>query len=150
MTVSGDKTRRYSPRVKRHPCYLCSRKILYDNPLICSFVFRGKTHSICSKCRGLYWGAIEQASRFGKRYRFIEKSEVPRLTGFGMQVGGGISPIAQHRVFTTVFRMLLLIRERQRHQQKESDWMIDEMTRRLLKLADQMAAIIGKTYAVRG
>jgi len=28
--------------------------------------------------------------------------------------------------------------------------MIDEMTRKLLKLPDQMAAMIGKTYAVQG
>lgn len=141
---------RYAPRVKPRPCYLCSSPLKYDPPAVSSFAYRGETHSICRKCRGEFWAPLEQASKFGKRYRFIRKSEMPRIRFFGMAVGYQASRIAHHRVFTKVFAALILLQDRQKKQRKEVSWMVDDMTRKLLKLPDQIAAVLGKTYVIRG
>ena len=48
------------------------------------------------------------------------------------------------------YKILLLLKERQEIRHKEVNWMVKEMTAKVIKLPDQIATIVGKTHAVRG
>lgn len=101
------------------------------------FEFRGVRYLICERCRGRYWRPVEQAAQFGKRFRFIERHEVPPKFEWGA-------------VFTEIFHILTLEFERQKIRQKEVNWMVGDVTKLILKLPEQVARVVGKTFAACG
>lgn len=61
-----------------------------------------------------------------------------------------ISGVLKYRIYRQIYMVLLLLKERQEKRKKEVNWMVEEMTRKILKLPDKVAAIVAKTYAVCG
>lgn len=132
-------------------CFICAEKMLYENPIASGFYHRGSFAQICGSCRRRYYNSTKQAAAFGDRYRFIEKSEVPsrRDLKIGFRATD-VSLINKHRIFTQLFHMLLLVKERRIQRRKEVNLMIEDMTREILKLPDRIARILTKTFAVAG
>jgi hypothetical protein len=134
--ITKAERRRSNPATTR--CYICVEPILHRRKEIEGrFAFRGETYVICEGCRGRYWEPVKQAAKFGRRYAFIPRSAMPRST-------------EHHRSFQPIYATLLLAQERQKIQQKEVKWMVDEMTEKILKLPRRVAAIVRQTHAVMG
>jgi hypothetical protein len=105
-------------------------------------VYCGRILEICSPCRGGYALLKEQVAAFGRRFRFVRKSEVPQPTGYALD---------NYRLFRQLFMILLIARERQEKAGKEvSSMAVDERTKRYLKLPDAVARVIAQTFVVCG
>lgn len=135
--------------VKISPCFICSTEVSAYQPLASEFRYRGAVHAICGGCRGRFWKALDQAAYFGNRFRFLVKDEMPRAADMS-RVLSFSSDVATHSNFRKVFSILTLLKERQEIRQKEVNWMVTDLTKKILKLPDQIATIVAKTFAVRG
>lgn len=96
---------------------------------------------ICGFCNKRYSDAPGQMMRYGLRFRFVERCEVPR-SGFVESIDLGTQK--------KVFKFLLLFKERQEKLGQEVMWMPEEMTQKVLKLPKRVAAAMKNTYAIRG
>lgn len=120
------------PTVK---CAICSFPASRFDPARGEAEFRGVTYFVCGPCRRRYSHSLSQISSYGTRFRFVEKSEIPRYHG---------------DAFEQLYKILLLCKERQEIRQKEVNWMVEDQTKMRLKLPDRVAVILGKTFAVCG
>jgi hypothetical protein len=99
---------------------------------------RGTVYSVCGLCRKRYSHILTQLAFCGLRFRFVEKSEIPP------------PPKPGWSNFIQIYKLLLLARERQISQGKEVNWMVDDTTRKILKLPDKIAGIVTRTFVASG
>lgn len=127
-------------------CFICTEAVLYDRFAVGGrFTFRGESHVICERCRGRYHDPVGQASAFGDRFRFLEKSEVPMRKELA-----GLSTM-RHAEYSKIFSILVLLGERHGNQEKEVNLMaVDETTKKILKLPNKVADIVSKTFVAMG
>lgn len=131
MTRRQRSAARYCPQ-----CSICRYRVSPFDPGAGEAAFRGIRHFVCGPCRARYSHSLSQIEHFGFRFRFVERSEIPRrpdLPGFAQ-----------------IYKLLLLAKERQEIRQKEVNWMAREQTENIIKLADRVACIVSKTFAVQG
>jgi len=110
-------------------------------------VYRGESFITCLRCVLRFDDPVKQAERFGRRFRFVERGEIPHQDTLGINESLGFAP---YHAFTQIYKILLLLKERQEIRQKEVNWMVEEKTEQIIKLADRVATIVGKTFAVLG
>ena len=101
-----------------------------------------KRNLICWQCRKNYDGVEAQFYAGTLSKGLIEKATIPRLTGREPRV-------LKHR-FRNVYKFVTRLRERRILRRKEVLWMAENQAVALLKLPERIAAVIGKTYIVRG
>ena len=105
--------------------------------------YRGREYEVCGPCNKRLYDAAGQIESLGFRFRFIEKTELPA----GMIADASFANLP---VKKKVFKILLLLKERQEIRQKEVNWMAEEKAKQILKLPDRIAAIVAKTYVMLG
>lgn len=132
--MGGDEQKR-----RRKVCSVCGRKTRRDDD-------GGRVERrfrVCMICRGSYAFPVEQIAKYGLRFRFVHKREIPSPQT--------LSHIATYRQFRRVYAVLLIAKERREKKLKqEVNWMVDEMTTKILRLPDRLAAIVRETYDVLG
>lgn len=122
------------PNRERLFCSICDEQS-YIHDTKRRTVTRGeKILEICGRCNRKYHDAPGQIERFGFRFRFVKRSEIS----------------AKGAIAKQIYKILLLAKERSEIRQKEVNWMADEQTKKLLKLPNDIAKIVGQTYAVCG
>jgi hypothetical protein len=140
-------TRHRAPRDVQGPqyrCYVCrwfSRPRAYGRR-------NGRQFTVCLSCLTKYHDPVGQAERFGRKFRFVEKTEIPHPDGVGItERSTGFMP---WHPYHDIYKFLLLFKERQEKLGKEVMWMPEEMTQKVLKLPKRVAAAMKNTYAIRG
>jgi hypothetical protein len=134
-TTARDTRTRVYPASRGLVCFACGRPAQAGDPRG-RVIYRGRTVEICSQCRGGHALIKEQVAAFGRRFRFVRKSEVPQPVDFG------------YRVFRQLYMILLIADERRG---KEVNSMaIEEKTKRHLRLPDAIARVIAQTFVVCG
>jgi hypothetical protein len=129
-------------------CYCCEGPAWPPQQVVTVDV-RGRAVQVCPRCRTTYAYLIEQVSRFGNRFRFVRKSEIPAMNSFNSRTVTTTS--ASHAVFRRVFMFLLLAKELQENiRQKEVNWMADERAEKTIKLPGRIAKILSRTYMAQG
>ena len=128
-------------------CFTCKGQV-FTSDIKGRTSFRGKPIVICSPCRGRYAYTLEQVAATGLRFRLVRKSEIPQPPVFGDRTQ--ISNVQKYRLYRRLYMVLLITKELEEKRQRGVYWMVDEMTRKLLKLPDQIATIVGRTFAFRG
>jgi hypothetical protein len=119
-------------------CAICRFSVSRFDPAVREVFYRGVKYSVCGPCRRRYSHAISQIASSGVRFRFVEKSEIPK------------PPAEIWNQFFRVYKVLLLHKECEEKRQKEVNWVIEEMTKKLVKLPGRVAAIVRETYSVVG
>lgn len=140
--TGGSKPETFAPHSRslmrpdrvRQICSICNEISPIGHAMRSTASHYGKVYDVCGRCNKRYYDAPGQIERFGLRFRFVKKSEIP-YTG---------------RAAKHIYKILLLFRERQEIRQKEVNWMADEKAEKLLKLPSRIAAVVGQTYAVCG
>jgi hypothetical protein len=128
-------------------CFICgSDDTRYIGDVKSRAVFRKNPIMVCRYCRDEYEDAIAQATAYGHRFRFVRKDEIPAIT----QAQRVSSPMFRYRPFRQIYKVLTLLKEREENRKKEVNWMVDEMTQKLLKLHGRVAAAMKDTFVVRG
>lgn len=109
---------------------------------------RGQIFMVCRSCSIRYDDPVGQAAKYGPRFRFVRRDEIPHPDSLGISERN-MGPKPWY-TFHQVFKTLLLYREHRLKRQKEVMWTVDEMTERYLKLLPRIAAVIRDTYEIRG
>ena len=139
-----ERVRRLAVMPKIDRCYVCNELAKPSG----FGVHRGESFMICLSCMVRYDGPVKQAERYGHRFRFIERREIPHQDE--LQINERSVGFAPNRTYREVYKILLLVREQLEIRQKEVNWSVDERTKRILKLPEQIATIVAKSFAVRG
>lgn len=120
----------FRPAAPIEICAVCGERAYRGDQTKQRATFRGNDHVVCGACVKRYNDPAGQIREYGFRFRFVERTELSKQQ--------------------QIYKILLLLKERQEIRQKEVNWMADEMATKLLRLPDKIAAIVGKTFAVRG
>jgi hypothetical protein len=95
-----------------------------------------------------YHDPVGQSQKFGRRFRFVEKTEIPHPDTLTInEERTGFKP---WHAYHEIYKICLLLRERAEILGKEVKWKVDDQTKKILKLPGQVAAIVARTYAVCG
>lgn len=125
-------------------CFVCNQlaRIHYVG------AYRGQGFGVCLQCSIKYQNPVGQAEKYGRRYRFVEKSEIPHPDTLTINEGStGFKP---WHPYHEIYKICLLVKERMEILGKEVEWKVDDQTKKILKLPAQVAAIVARTYTVCG
>lgn len=103
---------------------------------------------ICLNCKQRYEDPLGQAERFGRRFRFVLRNEIPHHDSLGIDERSiGFMPYHPYR---EIYKILLIAKDRQEILQKEVNWKVDEQTKKILQLPLKIAAVVAQTWEIQG
>jgi hypothetical protein len=143
------------PRPAEWLCYVCRKDLAERFGRTREFERRGERHPVCGRCISRYAAAVWQASLFGRRYRFVERHELPALSEIEPHNFPRSRHLAGPSLKTQIFLLLVFALERQVREgrtapREEVNQMAADITRNVAKFVERVATIVGKTFAVRG
>lgn len=113
--------------------------------------YRNEAFMVCLRCVMRYVDPVNQIERYGRRFRFVERGEIPHQDIFRINESVGFAP---YHPFQQIYKILLLMAERSAGQEILSEevrrMVVDEKAEKILKLPGRMADILTGTFAVRG